>query len=483
MVSESPSSLSQNSKSLLKSGIAAAKAGQRERACTFLRRVVEYDEENIPAWLWLSGVVESLDERRTCLEQVLALDPQNAVARKGLAQIHKERMAKLLREGIAAAKAGQRERASDLLTQVVIEDERNVNAWLWLSGVADEAENRIFCLENVLSLDPDNEVALKGLTQLRREGMAIPEHPQVPVPDDVADVPVEDPLGNPYLCPYCAALTQREDRKCPVCEKKLWINYRAEEERSVYMWSALAVQLVKTLWNAVAPAMLGFVLIFAAENAELLDQLEVVAQFFGTEGEAVLFTVRILFLASLVPFLASLFILIGLYLRWKPIFYLLMIDSGIRLLLVTMSTLVSVVSMNPLMGIVGGGYLDAAVSFALALGSLVLAFLIQDDFAFEEQRVLLQLEKGVSSGPMFFSRAQVYVKRKMWAMAALHMRRAVFEMPDRVEAWAALILMYVELKRYDLAAPALEEGLSKHPGSPELLELQELIPASSAAPV
>ena len=76
---------------LLHEGIAAAKAGQRERARELLIRVVEQDEDNALAWLWLSGVVDSLDDQEICLENVLALDPDNDAARKGLAWVQKQR--------------------------------------------------------------------------------------------------------------------------------------------------------------------------------------------------------------------------------------------------------------------------------------------------------------------------------------------------------------------------------------------------------
>ena len=76
---------------LLREGIAAAKAGQRERARDLLMRVVEQDEENALAWLWLSGVVDSLNDREICLENVLALDPDHDAARQGLAWVRKQK--------------------------------------------------------------------------------------------------------------------------------------------------------------------------------------------------------------------------------------------------------------------------------------------------------------------------------------------------------------------------------------------------------
>lgn len=47
---------------------------------------------------------------------------------------------KLLKQGVAALKAGRKGEARDLLTQVVEQDERNEMAWLWLSGAVETEE-------------------------------------------------------------------------------------------------------------------------------------------------------------------------------------------------------------------------------------------------------------------------------------------------------------------------------------------------------
>jgi tetratricopeptide (TPR) repeat protein len=70
--------------SLLQRGIAAAKAGQKQEARQVLLRVTELDEENEQAWLWLSAAVESIEERRICLENVLTINPHNRHAQSGL---------------------------------------------------------------------------------------------------------------------------------------------------------------------------------------------------------------------------------------------------------------------------------------------------------------------------------------------------------------------------------------------------------------
>ena len=69
---------------LLKQGIAAARSGRKAEARDKLMLVVELDEQNEQAWLWLSGVVESDSDRRVCLENVLALNPASTAAQKGL---------------------------------------------------------------------------------------------------------------------------------------------------------------------------------------------------------------------------------------------------------------------------------------------------------------------------------------------------------------------------------------------------------------
>ncbi|HUW14672.1 MAG TPA: zinc ribbon domain-containing protein [Anaerolineae bacterium] len=74
--------------------------------------------------------------------------------------------AELLREGMRASKEGRKADARELLQQVVRQEPGNEKAWLWLSGaVATDAE-RQKCLDNVLSINPVNADALRGLETL-----------------------------------------------------------------------------------------------------------------------------------------------------------------------------------------------------------------------------------------------------------------------------------------------------------------------------
>lgn len=85
-----------------------------------------------------------------------------------------EQAAQLRQQGIAAAKAGQKAQARDLLRQSLRLDPRSESAWIWLMSVAADARERLLYLHKLIELNPENEVALKTLQSLNmtREQLA-----------------------------------------------------------------------------------------------------------------------------------------------------------------------------------------------------------------------------------------------------------------------------------------------------------------------
>src|SRR5947209_4680450 len=77
-----------------------------------------------------------------------------------------EQAKQVLQQGIAAARAGQQTQARQLLQEAVKRDPKSKAAWLWLSSVAKDNQERIFCLKQLLALDPNDDNAIKGLKQL-----------------------------------------------------------------------------------------------------------------------------------------------------------------------------------------------------------------------------------------------------------------------------------------------------------------------------
>ncbi|MBN1992915.1 MAG: hypothetical protein JW953_09425 [Anaerolineae bacterium] len=68
----------------LEEAVTVIRAGNREEGRLILEEILETDESNEDIWLWLSSVVDSDEDREICLENVLALNPDNVVAQRGL---------------------------------------------------------------------------------------------------------------------------------------------------------------------------------------------------------------------------------------------------------------------------------------------------------------------------------------------------------------------------------------------------------------
>ncbi len=88
----------------------------------------------------------------------------------------------MVREGLNAYRAGKKDEARALLLRAVEIDQYNEDAWLWLSAVVDTPEEQRTCLENVITINPNNERAKQGLDMLSKKGGASP--PAGPTPSD-----------------------------------------------------------------------------------------------------------------------------------------------------------------------------------------------------------------------------------------------------------------------------------------------------------
>jgi len=78
-------------------------------------------------------------------------------------------MATLLEQGIIAARSGQQAQARTLFQQVLLADDRNERAWLWMSEVADSPIERIACIERALAINPDNKTTQLALETLKAQ--------------------------------------------------------------------------------------------------------------------------------------------------------------------------------------------------------------------------------------------------------------------------------------------------------------------------
>jgi Zn finger protein HypA/HybF involved in hydrogenase expression len=70
--------------SLLREGIAAVQRGNKNLAWSLLTQAARMDPSDANPWLWLAKTTDEQDEKRDYLEQALAADPENPLARRGL---------------------------------------------------------------------------------------------------------------------------------------------------------------------------------------------------------------------------------------------------------------------------------------------------------------------------------------------------------------------------------------------------------------
>lgn len=459
----------------LHEGIAAAKAGQRELARSLLTRATQELPDNIAAWLWLSGVLDVPEEQARCLQHVLALDPEHGAARRGLAALQPRITDDLLIRGIAAAEIGRQTQARTLLLQVTERDEENVLAWLWLSRVMETLEDRKLCLENVLALDAAHTEA--------REELAAVEcqlHPEIR-PSSVELIEAEPPskeetawktawarYENIYACPYCTAPTKPDDRRCATCNNPLWMKTAQREKPSLLYWVLWSMQAISALAALAAPL---WFLSEVGRRSGHDDFMQLLPLFIG--GKSVFppeIAVAILqqwprwlFFASWIPVGLALGLFIAIALRWAPVYYLLLINAVLTALLALAAGLLIEVPLK-LAGVVGG--------FIFALAFLLVTLRLEADFVKKQTRILLQVDRDVADGADFFARGERYAAQRMWALAAIHLRRAAAQLPGRPAGYLALARVCLQLGDFILAAPILENLRRMSPQLPEIAVLE-----------
>lgn len=384
----------------------------------------------------------------------------------------------LLHEGIVAAKAGERERARDLLMRVVEQDEDRPQAWLWLSGVVDDLEDREICLENVLALDPENPYARKGLALVREkleaqsalvrvdtaqeEAESSPESPvetsEAP-PERAQSNPVEA-LRDPYLCPYCAAPTSPDDRRCPSCEEKLWVKGRKKEKRSALLWILIVLQALNTLGLAVS---LAFLIYLLAESGEVINLLSIYMELPpSVTPEGIRSFVSILIAISSVTFLLSLAGLIGLFVRWPIVYYLLLVQAVIEIL-------------GAVLSLVSSPSICSVFPVVLSIGWLVLIFQLEDEFLVEKQRILMEIDPRMTNVDSLVRKAATYNEQGMWAAATLCLQRALGLQHTRIDIHLALTTNYIRLRRYDWAERQLAQAKRVDPQHARIEQLEDLL--------
>jgi tetratricopeptide (TPR) repeat protein len=442
-----------------------------------------------------------------------------------------------LQQAIAAANAGQRAEARRILTQLVEEDERNEQAWLWLAGVVENPADVRVCLENVLELNPNNERAQRGLAwldqqekrqaEVGRSQAAIgagergpvvetfrptqgapssrvsldPPMPEVRVP---ATPPPAPPAPQPQLaqrvrpfetddtprsaepdnpCPYCGAPTVLTQRRCLKCKNSLEIRDHPREKRS------LALSILSALWMLdgalVVLASLGIfalaVLAYQAGNQPgtaqgslaggpvVLATIGFVVLLFGVFRISVGRALRAR--AAWAYYLAAALSVVGLLGT--------LLNSiggrGVRQVLLAQGNAIPAQQAQAIMNAATGALLCAVVA---QLAYIALVALSYRDFFGPMRRFVPIFARGEHI--VNYNNGVAYKNRGMWYMAMREWEMAIEKARTNITYLHALGLAYAQVGRFDRARATLDRALEFEPNNPQLRESRQLVDQMAA---
>jgi tetratricopeptide (TPR) repeat protein len=162
----------------LERAIEAARAGRREEARGLLIEIVEADPRNEKAWMWLAGVVDSLDDRIIACENVLTINPANEKVRTYLTKLQRQQnssvdrknisdAAGLLNEAKAYAQRNEIKAALQLARQALEKNYASEDTWLFIGRISPNIDEQIAALEKAYELNPSNTETASTLKQLR----------------------------------------------------------------------------------------------------------------------------------------------------------------------------------------------------------------------------------------------------------------------------------------------------------------------------
>jgi tetratricopeptide (TPR) repeat protein len=162
---------------LLQQAISAVRAGHELTARDIFLEVVEINPRNETAWMWLTGLLDDLDDCIYACQQVLEINPTNAKVNQYLGQLladrKKQQEAQRLRveeqmnharELVGAKKQSE---ALELVRTLAKTGEANADVWRMLADLAPEMEERLPALEKLLTLAPGDANARQEYERLQ----------------------------------------------------------------------------------------------------------------------------------------------------------------------------------------------------------------------------------------------------------------------------------------------------------------------------
>jgi len=192
-----PRTLQSDAMRLFQEGVEAARSGNKPRAQSLLRAVTELESGHGEAWIWLASTSDSPQAAVDSLEKAVAIDPANQHA------VTRLRMSRL-QAAYAEIKIGNKTRAREYLGPVIREEPSNEQAWMGMAVAAENPVEAIDALEQILSINPNNEKARRSLDEYRTQAGIRSQTWQCPLCSTTAPQPQN-------ICARCRAVLTLED--------------------------------------------------------------------------------------------------------------------------------------------------------------------------------------------------------------------------------------------------------------------------------
>ncbi|XSG75107.1 tetratricopeptide repeat protein [Herpetosiphon llansteffanensis] len=458
-------------------GVAALKSGNKALARQHLMQVVEQDENNEQAWLYLAGALDDPQEMRISLENALHINPQSSRAKQGLDWLRKQHPAMFVEPTPAIPEAAP------------------------VSPAAPA---------------PAYTGATLALADMPLSSNAIPDQPSAPgpapmiqpaivaQPNPVAFGQVAPPtLGEvPDIlpCPRCGAQTRYSEQRCRQCSMNLTIKAERQNQSKAplmvagvltilpaigWLISALGLfLLVATGWSALKTEMVAGIpedrrAAFLEANQEQIDMIfDSVVMPILNVGAGWLLVGVIGIVVSIALFKRTKFGYFGtviynfLFLAaWSylAIFLLAnspMLDATFEAINQSAAAPSARMPIDIRRLVMVAKLAIQSVYFTVGYHFIVIVLLIFAWRSLSQKavRFVPQFEE-LADGNGHFNRGVVYQKRGMWYLSMLEWERAVKLNPRDSTYRHALGLIYEQMKRPADALQQFEQALTEDPNN------------------
>jgi tetratricopeptide (TPR) repeat protein len=174
----------------LQRAIQVARAGRKDEARELFLDIVESDPHNETAWIWLSGLVDSLEDRIIACENALTINPANEKVRAYLTQLQRQQVsslqptarqeaASLLKEANEFRKRNEKDAALQLARHAIEKHPQLEQAWVFIGRISADVDERIAALQTAARLNPSNAATrayLKEAQHLKENPLSAATH-------------------------------------------------------------------------------------------------------------------------------------------------------------------------------------------------------------------------------------------------------------------------------------------------------------------